>query len=102
MTEPVSDFVFAGGVDKKKPISQNSVLQVIRQIGYEGIASGHGFRHQFSTVLNEHEWLHDAIERQLAHSDSNSIRGIYNHAQYLEKRREMMQWWADWIDGTQG
>lgn len=101
MTEPVSDFVFAGRVDKKKPISENSVLQVIRQIGYEGIASGHGFRHQFSTVLNEHGWPHDAIERQLAHSDSNSIRGIYNHAQYLEKRREMMQWWANWIDGTQ-
>lgn len=101
ITEPVSDFVFAGRVDKKKPISENSVLQVIRQIGYEGIASGHGFRHQFSTVLNEHGWPHDAIERQLAHSDSNSIRGIYNHAQYLEKRREMMQWWANWIDGTQ-
>lgn len=101
MTEPVSDFVFAGRVDKKKPISENSVLQVIRQIGYEGIASGHGFRHQFSTVLNEYGWPHDAIERQLAHSDSNSIRGIYNHAQYLEKRREIMQWWANWIDGTQ-
>ena len=63
MTEPVSNFVFAGRVDKKKPISENSVLQVIRQIGYEGIVSGHGFRHQFSTVLNEHGWPHDAIER---------------------------------------
>ncbi|EFN1018738.1 integrase, partial [Escherichia coli] len=20
------------------------------------------------------------------------------HAQYLDKRREMMQWWADWLD----
>ncbi|HGV1019274.1 TPA: hypothetical protein ACNBYO_004603, partial [Escherichia coli] len=28
-----------------------------------------------------------------------SIRGIYNHAQYMDKRREMMQWWADWLDG---
>ena len=94
----VSDFVFAGRNDKRKSISENTVLQVIRQIGYEGLASGHGFRHQFSTVMNEHQWPHDAIEKQLAHTDRNNIRGIYNHAQYLDKRREMMQWWADWID----
>ncbi|MRT01866.1 tyrosine-type recombinase/integrase [Ewingella americana] len=99
ISEPVSEFVFPGRNDKKKPISENAVLLVIRQIGFEGLASGHGFRHQFSTILNESEWPHDAIERQLAHSDKNSIRGIYNHAQYLDKRREMMQWWADWIDG---
>jgi len=100
ITEPVSRFVFAGRNDKKKPISENAVLLVIRQIGYEGLASGHGFRHQFSTIMNEHEWPHDAIERQLAHTDSGSIRGIYNHAQYLEKRREMMQWWANWVEGV--
>jgi len=99
ISEPVSEFVFPGRNDKKKPISENAILLVIRQIGFEGLASGHGFRHQFSTILNENEWPHDAIERQLAHSDKNSIRGIYNHAQYLDKRREMMQWWADWIDG---
>ncbi|MDU5768626.1 tyrosine-type recombinase/integrase [Mixta calida] len=95
----ISHFVFAGRNDKKKSISENAVLLVIRQIGYEGLASGHGFRHQFSTILNEHGWPHDAIERQLAHVDRNNIRGIYNHAQYLDKRREMMQWWADYIDG---
>ena len=94
----ISPFVFAGRNDKKKSISENAVLLVIRQIGYEGLASGHGFRHQFSTILNEHGWPQDAIERQLAHVDRNNIRGIYNHAQYLEKRREMMQWWADWLD----
>ncbi|MGT5975202.1 tyrosine-type recombinase/integrase [Escherichia coli] len=99
MTEPVSDFVFAGRNDKKKPISENAVLLVIRQIGYEGLASGHGFRHQFSTIMNEHGWPADAIEAQLAHATGGSVRGIYNHAQYLEKRREMMAWWADWVDG---
>ncbi|EPY9204281.1 integrase, partial [Morganella morganii] len=35
---------------------------------------------------------------QLAHVDKNAIRGTYNHAQYLEGRREMMQWYADYID----
>lgn len=98
VTQPISGFVFAGRNDKTKPISENAVLLVIRQIGYEGLASGHGFRHQFSTIMNEHEWPADAIEKQLAHANSGSIRGIYNHAQYMDKRREMMQWWADWID----
>ncbi|WP_407198535.1 tyrosine-type recombinase/integrase [Citrobacter portucalensis] len=98
VTQPISGFVFAGRNDKTKPISENAVLLVIRQIGYEGQASGHGFRHQFSTIMNEHEWPADAIEKQLAHANSGSIRGIYNHAQYMDKRREMMQWWADWLD----
>ncbi len=48
--------------------------------------------------MNEHEWPADAIEVQLAHANGGSVRGIYNHAQYLDKRREMMQWWADWLD----
>ncbi|CDH32602.1 tyrosine-type recombinase/integrase [Xenorhabdus bovienii] len=90
MTSSISNFIFAGRNDKKKPICENAILQVIRQIGYDGIASGHGFRHQFSTILNEHGFSHDLIERQLAHTDRNSIRGIYNHAQYLDKRREMV------------
>lgn len=98
VTEPVSTFVFAGRNDKKKPICENAVLQVIKQIGYEGLESGHGFRHEFSTVMNENEWPADAIEAQLAHATGGSVRGIYNHAQYIEKRKEMMQWWADWLD----
>ncbi|MEB3718601.1 prophage integrase IntS [Escherichia coli] len=98
ITKPVSEFVFAGRNDKKKPICENAVLLVIKQIGYEGLESGHGFRHEFSTIMNEHEWPADAIEVQLAHANGGSVRGIYNHAQYLDKRREMMQWWADWID----
>lgn len=98
MTGDISDFVFAGRSDKRKPISENSVLMVIKQIGYDGLASGHGFRHQFSTILNEHGFNRDLIERQLAHVDKSTIRGVYNHAEYLDKRREMMQWFADYID----
>jgi len=93
-----SEFVFSGRNSTKKPISENTILGVIRRIGYRGEASGHGFRHQFSTVLNEKGWNKDAIEAQLAHVNSSGTRGVYNHAKYLETRREMMQWWADWID----
>lgn len=89
---------FPGRTNQKKPISENTVLGVIRRVGYEGQTSGHGFRHQFSTVMNEMHWNSDAIEAQLAHVNSQGTRGIYNHAQYLENRREMMQRWADWLD----
>ncbi|HGJ5883243.1 tyrosine-type recombinase/integrase [Arsenophonus sp.] len=98
ITKSISHFVFAGRNSKHKPISENTVLGVIRYIRFDGIAIGHGFRHQFSTILNEHGFNKNLIERQLAHVDRNNIRGIYNHAQYLEKRREMMQWFADYID----
>ncbi|ASG70422.1 TPA: tyrosine-type recombinase/integrase [Salmonella enterica subsp. enterica serovar Wien] len=91
------ELCFPGRSDRKKPISENAVLGVIRNIGYEGQTSGHGFRHQFSTVLNEKHWNRDAIEMQLAHV-SGGTRSVYNHAAYLDTRREMMQFWADWLD----
>ena len=91
------ELCFPGRTDRKKPISENAVLGVIRSIGYEGQTSGHGMRHQFSTVLNEKHWNKDAIEMQLAHV-SGGTRSVYNHAEYLDTRREMMQFWADWLD----
>jgi hypothetical protein len=52
----------------------------------------------FSTEANENNWNEDWIERQLAHDERNRIRAAYNAAQYLQQRREMMQWWADRLD----
>lgn len=52
-----------------------------------------------STILNENGWPTDAIERQLAHVERDSVRAAYNYAEHLEVRRKMMQWWADWLDG---
>ncbi|MDD4729856.1 MAG: hypothetical protein PHN55_14045, partial [Dysgonamonadaceae bacterium] len=51
-----------------------------------------------STVLNEHGWAPDVIERQLAHVEGNSVRAAYNYAEYLPERREMMQWWGSWLE----
>ncbi|OIV47544.1 integrase [Sodalis sp. TME1] len=92
------EYLFPGRNDQNKPISENTILGLIRRIGYDGIASGHGFRHQMSTILNENRFDPDLIERQLAHVDKNKIRGIYNHAQYLPERRKMLQWYANYID----
>ena len=65
---------------------------------HEGRQTGHGFRHLLSTSLNSRGYNRDWIERQLAHGDQDSIRDTYNHAHYLEQRRQMMQEWADSID----
>lgn len=59
---------------------------------------GHSLRHMLSTILREKGYNSAWIETQLAHVDKNSIRGTYNHALYLEQRREMMQWYADYIN----
>lgn len=91
------EFVFPNRNHPSKPMSNGAILHVIRRLGFANRATGHGFRHQFSSVLNEHGFNRDWIEKQLNHEEG-SVRGIYNHAQYLEGRREMMQWYADYID----
>ncbi|EOY5382739.1 MULTISPECIES: tyrosine-type recombinase/integrase [Enterobacteriaceae] len=90
--------VFPGRNDPRKTMSEASINQVFKRIGYTGRVTGHGFRHTMSTILHEEGFNTAWIETQLAHVDKNAIRGTYNHALYLEGRREMMQWYADYID----
>ncbi len=94
-------YVFPGRNDAGKPMSEASINQVIKRIGYDGKATGHGFRHTMSTILHEQGYNTAWIETQLAHVDKNSIRGTYNHAQYLDGRREMLQWYANYMDSLE-
>jgi len=61
--------------------------------------SGHGFRSMASTLLNEQGWNRDAIERQFAHAERDSVRAAYNYAEFMSERNKMMQSWADYLDG---
>ncbi|EDJ4635602.1 tyrosine-type recombinase/integrase [Salmonella enterica] len=90
--------MFPGRNDPRKTMSEASINQVFKRIGYSGRVTGHGFRHTMSTILHEQGYNTAWIETQLAHVDKNSIRGTYNHAQYLDGRREMLQWYADYMD----
>jgi len=92
------DYVFIGRNDPMKPLSDGAVNGLLKRMGYRGKQTTHGFRHLISTALNEQGYQADWVERQLAHGDPDKIRGMYNKAQYLEKRREMMQAWADYLD----
>lgn len=95
-------YVFPGRNDAHKPMSEASINQVIKRIGFAGKVTGHGFRHTMSTVLHEKGFNSAWIEAQLAHADRNTIRGTYNHAQYIDGRREMLQWYADYLDEQAG
>lgn len=90
--------LFPGQQNPDRPMRENTINKTLRLIGYEGRQTGHGFRHLLSTELNGRGYNKDWIERQLAHGDSDEIRDTYNHATYLEQRREMMQAWADSVD----
>lgn len=91
-------YIFPSRTDYKKHISDMALNTMIRRMGYGGRATGHGFRHTMSTILHEQGYNTAWIETQLAHVDKNSIRGTYNHALYLDGRREMLQWYADYMN----
>ena len=85
-----------------RPISENTLNAALRRLGYgsEEMCT-HGFRGMASTRLNEMGcWNPDAIERQLAHQEANSVRRAYTHgAEFWTERVQMMQAWADYLDG---
>jgi integrase len=91
-------FIFPNRKNPDKYMSENTILYALYRMGYHSRATGHGFRSTASTILNEHGFRADVIERQLAHGERNNVRAAYNHAQYLPERRKMMQWWADYLN----
>ncbi|HEY8856924.1 MAG TPA: integrase arm-type DNA-binding domain-containing protein [Rugosibacter sp.] len=90
--------VFPSSTSRERPISENTVVYALARMGYKGRMTGHGFRSVASTLLNEQGFRSDLIERQLAHSEKNSVRAAYNRAEYLPERKKMMQEWADYLD----
>ena len=81
-----------------KAMSENTMLFAMYRMGYHSRATVHGFRATASTILHENGFNSDIIERQLAHVEGNKVKAAYNHAEYLNERTEMMQWWADHLD----
>ncbi len=103
-----SRYIFPSPTNDEKPMNSETVNKAIRKIEngkYIGRLVAHGFRGMASTILNENKLTAttsfgtDEIELQLAHVESNKVRGAYNHAEYLDSRRAMMQWYADYLDG---
>lgn len=84
----------------RKPYSTNAFITALWRMGYKGRMTGHGFRGLASTTLHEQEFMHEAIELQLAHEKENKISKAYNGAQHLPYRTDMMHQWANFIDAS--
>jgi hypothetical protein len=93
------DLLFAGDVDRKKPMSNNTILLALKRMNYKDRMTGHGFRGLASTLLHEQGWPHEHIELQLAHAPRNAA--ACNHALYLGPRAKMMQEWASFLEQIQ-
>src|ERR1700679_4273625 len=88
----------------RKPISENTLNTALRRMGYgQDEMTSHGFRASASTLLNESgKWNADAIERQLAHVESNNVRRAYARGAHWDERVKMMEWWGNYLDRLRG
>ncbi len=91
-------YLFPSG-GKKGVMSENTMLYALYRMGYHSRATVHGFRTTASTMLNEHGWNGDWVERQLSHDEDDEVRAAYNAAEYLSGRRDMLKWYCDKLDG---
>jgi integrase len=101
-----SSWVFpCRNLESPNPMSDNAINKALQALGYDTQEQmcGHGFRALARSMLSElktvHGWPDEAIERQMAHVERNSVKRVYDRAAYLGHRRAMMQVWADYLDG---
>jgi integrase len=89
-------FVFPSNRTRERCMSDNTINAALRRLGFtKDEMTAHGFRLAASSMLNEcGMWNADAIERQLAHVDNDSVRRAYARADYWDERVRMMDWWA--------
>jgi len=93
-----SDYVLPSCGSLRKSISSSTLNAAIRTLDLD-IRDFviHDFRRTASTHLHEAGFNSDWIEKALAH-EQRGVRGVYNRAEYADQRKEMLQWWADFVD----
>ena len=83
-------------------ISNATINRALQAMGYDTKTeiTGHGFRAMARTMLAEQlHYQPEVIEHQLAHKVPDTLGAAYNRTKYLAQRKEMMQAWADYLDG---
>lgn len=96
--KPAQRYLFSSIKCLKDPISENTLNRALQRMGYQNVLTGHGIRATISTALNEIGYPKSWIDAQLSHANPDRISASYNHAEYVEQRRVMMQDWADRMD----
>lgn len=98
------DVVFPNERNTKGVMSENTVNKALRLMGYntQEDVTGHGFRATAcSSLMESGLWQEDAVERQMSHKEYKDVKRAYKHkADYLEERKLMLQWWADYLDAN--
>jgi integrase len=93
-------YVFPSAAGRGRPMAENTVNAALRRMDYKDIMTGHGFRAMARTVLVERlDYPAEHVEMQLAHAVRDPLGRAYNRTTYLDQRREMLQAWADYLDG---
>lgn len=92
------EFIFPADKNPRKSANSQTANMALKRAGFKGRLVAHGMRALASTTLNEQGFDADVIEAALAHIDKNTIRATYNRADYLKRRRVVMQWWSDHIE----
>lgn len=95
---PAQRHLLAHRSDLSKRISENTLNSALRRMGFADRLTGHGMRATISTALNEIGYPKVWIDAQLSHADPDKVSASYNHADYVEQRRAMMQDWSNRLD----
>ncbi|MCD8566788.1 MAG: tyrosine-type recombinase/integrase [Alphaproteobacteria bacterium] len=94
-----TDWVFPSQVRPREPMSDGTVNVALGKLGFKGRMNAHGFRALARTTIREKlNYAPDIIEAQLAHKAAGPLGEAYDRSQHLDRRRKMMQEWADLVD----
>lgn len=100
-----SRFVFPSPYKNDRGVSGATLSDTLNKLGYQNKHTFHGFRSMFSTIAHElykeHGFHSDIIESCLAHKEKNKVKAAYNREskyKYFDEKKELIQWYADWLD----
>lgn len=95
-----SALVMPGRGSLTKPFAHNAINNALK-VALRGqdipAFTVHDLRRTASTLLHENGWASDVVEKALNHT-IGGVRGVYNRAEYAPQRKEMLQFWADYIE----
>ncbi|MBE3825526.1 tyrosine-type recombinase/integrase [Vibrio parahaemolyticus] len=92
-----SEYVFPSIKDPKKPMHSQTANMALKRMGFKDRLVSHGMRAMASTILNENGHDFVLVEAALAHAIGDSTQRSYNRTDYLERRRDLMDWWSKHI-----
>ncbi len=92
------EYVFPGQRNPREPMSDGTLVNAIKRLGFKDKTTTHGFRAMAMTIIKERlGYRHEIVDRQLAHARKTKVDAAYDRAEFLPERREMMQRWSDYV-----